>query len=94
MEPVVPRFSGKSVIVEAHCVLPEGKILYVRGGKTPLTWDKGIPLYSMDQRTWQGSFSIAADERVEYKFLIDDAVWEIGENHRWEEGKTVYPSFS
>jgi hypothetical protein len=57
---------------------PEDK-LFVRGQGANLSWDKGVAM-KFSQGKW--TFETEAEfEKIEYKLLKNDIIWEQGENH-------------
>ncbi len=61
--------------------VPSGKTLYIRGEEGGLNWQKGQPLVQVGEDHW--IYRISKNfEHLQYKILIDDVTWEVGENHR------------
>lgn len=61
------------------CDIGFGNTLFIRGDKSPLNWDKGIPLsYCKKRQCWV--FKADLKEPVEFKVLINDNHWSDGEN--------------
>ena len=56
-----------------------GNMLFIRGQGCGLSWDKGVQLTCRDQSTWLWSAKSGKD-RVEFKLLLNDEVWALGEN--------------
>ncbi len=72
--------------VTIHCEVPPGQSLFIRGEEGGLNWQKGIPLKpGSAPNTWIYTFS--GDKPVAYKLLLDDSVWELGDNHAIAKGK-------
>ncbi len=56
-----------------------GNDLYIRGSGSELNWDKGILMANQNSDEWLWS-SDNIREDVECKFLINDEIWEVGDN--------------
>ncbi len=65
-----------------------GNALYLRGRGANLSWDKGIMLrnISTDEWIWETDASFTS---CEFKALINDADYEIGENHLIKSGQII-----
>ncbi|MDR2030261.1 MAG: hypothetical protein LBP65_02240 [Puniceicoccales bacterium] len=77
-----------------HCDVGFGNTLTIRGNAGGLCWCKGLPLCNRGADCWcWGSEKPLCGE---YKLLINDATWELGENHRFCPGEVqkITPSFS
>lgn len=63
-------------------------ILYLRGKGANLNWDQGIPLKNIkaDEWIWETETPFT---NCEFKVLINDKQYEIGENHLLKPGATV-----
>jgi hypothetical protein len=63
-------------------------VIYIRGKGANLNWDKGIPLKNLkaDEWVWECELSFT---KCEFKVLVNDAQYEIGENHPLNCGATV-----
>ncbi len=72
--------------IHIYAQIPPGKSLYIRGNEGGLSWQKGQPLVQAGPDHWIYRMSKNFN-RIEYKLLIDDAVWEEGNNHIFEPGK-------
>ena len=69
----------KSAIALLKCDIGFGNTLFIRGDKTPLNWDKGIPLsYCEKRQCWV--FKAELKQPVDFKVLINDRHWSDGEN--------------
>lgn len=63
--------------------------LYVRGKGIPgLNWEKGVPLRNTKRDEWILEID-SSFKNAEFKVLINDKVYELGENHRIAEGSNV-----
>ncbi len=71
-----------------------GRHLWIRGGAPPLSWDAGWPMHALAPGRWRFVTSELAG-RVALKTLIDDAVWQTGEDAVVMAGSetTITPSF-
>jgi hypothetical protein len=69
--------------------------LYIRGKGADLKWEKGLKLVNIkhDEWVWETNAKFA---HCEFKILINDKVYENGENHQLHEGTSVHytPDFS
>ncbi|MFO1489109.1 MAG: hypothetical protein U1F65_11600 [Verrucomicrobiota bacterium] len=70
--------ASRSATIEAKIDVGFGNTLYLRGEGKGLNWNQGIPLTNVDECTWQ--WSGEADEKLKVKLLINDAVWQKGED--------------
>lgn len=63
--------------------------LYIRGKGANLSWDKGIPLKNIkaDEWTWETDIHFT---NCEFKVLINDHVYENGDNHHLNAGSTLF----
>lgn len=72
-----------------------GNGLYIRGSGAGLSWEKGILLrnHKADEWVWEPSFPFAT---CEFKILINDKIFEAGENHPLTFGSSIQyrPKFS
>lgn len=75
------------IIVRCNCGF--GNQLYIRGhGVGLLTWDKGIQLRNIDADRWVWETASRFD-KAEFKLLINDRQYEIGENHSLTYGAEI-----
>lgn len=69
--------------------------LFIRGHGADLKWDKGLKLVNVkaDEWIWETNNNFA---HCEFKVLLNDKVYENGENHHLNEGACVQytPNFS
>jgi hypothetical protein len=69
--------------------------LHIRGAGASLSWEKGIPLTNVrsDEWIWESNKPFTS---CEFKVLINDQQYEIGENHLLTYGTTIQytPTFS
>lgn len=56
-----------------------GNQLYIRGQGGELSWDQGLIMQNVAGNLWVWETSTTDD--LEFKILINDTVWEYGENH-------------
>lgn len=70
--------ASRSATIEAKIDVGFGNTLYLRGEGKGLNWNQGIPLTNVDGSTWQ--WSGEADEKLKVKLLLNDAVWQKGED--------------
>jgi hypothetical protein len=71
-----------------------GNQLFIRGKGAHLTWEKGLPLINIkaDEWTWETEEVLS---QCEFKVLLNDQIYEKGENHLINSGAavTVTPYF-
>ena len=71
------------------------RTLYIRGKGANLSWDLGVPLTNSksDEWIWETETSFSS---CEFKVLIDDEIYEAGENHQINGGEVLFytPFFS
>lgn len=82
------------IVVRCDCGFPNA--LFIRGeGLAALSWDKGLPMknVSADQWVWESDRPCST---VQFKVLINDTRYEIGENHSVAFGQRteVTPKFA
>lgn len=58
-----------------------GNALYLRGDTAPLNWERGIRCDCAGENLWQSILERPSGGRIEFKALVNDTVWETGENH-------------
>lgn len=81
-----PKSSTK-IVVKYDCGFSNA--LFIRGeGIANLNWNKGLPLKNVkkDEWVWETDRPFV---KAEYKILINDVKYEIGENHKINNGSTV-----
>ena len=63
--------------------------LFIRGKGANLNWEKGIPLKNVkrDEWVWETNAPFAT---CEFKILINDSQYELGENHQLSHGATAH----
>jgi hypothetical protein len=95
--PVIPLPSHQLQPTEMmfKCKIPIGHTLFIRGSGNGLSWEKSSPLTPIDEDTWS-LHSHTPLEDMEYKFRLDDALWEDGDNHKMVQGKIdeAHPRFT
>lgn len=62
--------------------------LFIRGKGANLSWDRGFPLKNISANEWVWE-SDAAFSALEFKVLINDAQYEVGDNHQITCGSTI-----
>ena len=75
------------ITIEAKIDVGFGNNLFVRGQGEGLSWERGIPLENVDPKTWR--LTVPAKDKVQFKLLINDAVWCKGEDLIAAPGKKV-----
>ena len=65
-----------------------GNSLYIRGKGAGLSWDKGILLKNLktDEWIWETDLPFT---QCEFKVLINDKEFELGDNHLLSQGATI-----
>jgi hypothetical protein len=74
--------------LEILSALPEEAKLFVRGSGGGLSWDRGVELRKVGTNTWEFP-PLEETGPIEYKLLVDDALWEQGPNHMLSRGTNV-----
>lgn len=67
--------------ITVTCELPFGHTLFIRGSGNGLNWNKGIPLCQISRETWTFNSTTSLRD-IDFKFLIDDQIWENGPNRK------------
>lgn len=82
----LPRKNKTKITIKYDAGFPN--ILYLRGEGANLSWDQGIPLRNIrpDEWEWETDASFIFGE---FKVLINDEQYEVGENHKLVQGTTV-----
>ena len=87
-KPTEVRNSGTTrVIVKFNAGYPN--TLFIRGSGSYLNWEKGVALKNVkaDEWLWETTSPFTT---VEFKILLNDKVFESGENHTVKFGSNVY----
>ncbi|WP_313131908.1 alpha-amylase family glycosyl hydrolase [Anaerocolumna sp.] len=82
--------------IRVHYDVGLGNTMYLRGGIYPLWWDKGRSMLNISSDVWVYEIErYAAGEVFEFKPLINDTTWSIGNNFIGVGGQTIdiYPNF-
>ena len=90
----VPALPEKTRIV-IHYDTGFGNGLTIRGDTSPLRWDFGQRCENKNADTWVFETERPKDGELRFKVLLNDAVWERGEDHRAAVGREthIFPSF-
>lgn len=82
----------------APLALPEGAKLALRGSRTPLSWEHGLPFTRRADGRWQLAlrWQAVAGLPLETKLVVEDREgrvlrWETGDNRRWTAGPPPGP---
>ncbi len=75
--------------IEVHCNAGFPNNLYVRGEGVDLNWDRGLPLKNVSDELWIWETELPFDS-CEFKILLNDRQFEVGENHTLRYGETVH----
>ncbi len=91
-KPVASKRS--KTVIEAKIDIGFGNLLYIRGDAPGLSWKSGVPMDCKGADSWSVSMS-DANSAFEYKVLINDIHWAVGENDIAQPGvtSTTEPSF-
>jgi hypothetical protein len=79
------RSPGTATRITAKIDVGFGNALYIRGKGANLSWDKGLEMKNVkpDEWVWECNDSSFSGE---FKVLINDAQYEMGDNHRIKQG--------
>lgn len=91
---IPPTYTQTRVIV--HYNPGFGNYMSVRGDTVPLNWSWGQKAENIDANTWQYvTERIPSGQTVQFKALINDSQWSLGNNYTVTGGSTIdiYPSF-
>ena len=83
------KSTNKKTVVKVSydCGFPN--TLFIRGeGISTLSWEKGVPLKNVSQNEWVWECNRPCSN-VEFKILINDQLYESGNNHRISYGDEV-----
>jgi hypothetical protein len=77
-----------STRVVVKCDVGFGNAVYIRGKGASLTWDRGVMLHNIkpDEWIWETDIPFSA---CEFKVLINDKQYELGENHPLTQGSNL-----
>jgi hypothetical protein len=75
-----PVKKAVTTVISATIDVGFGHALYVRGEGGGLSWNRGLALKNVSADKWSWTFSDVSGP-ITFKFLIDDAVWSVGENY-------------
>ena len=80
--------SQKKTRIIAQFDVGFGNALYIRGKGANLSWDKGFPMQNTKSNEWIWE-SDAQFQTGEFKILINDTIFETGQNHALYCGTTI-----
>ena len=66
------------IVIEAKIDIGYGNNLFVRGQGAGLSWERGVQLKNVDQKTWR--IAIPASDKLQFKLLLNDTIWAKGED--------------
>jgi hypothetical protein len=75
------------IVIEAKIDVGFGNNLFVRGQGAGLSWERGVQLENVDQKTWR--LAVPATDKLQFKLLLNDNVWAQGEDVVAAPGKKV-----
>jgi len=86
--------SGAVTIIDVKHDVGFGNALFLRGQGGGLTWDHGVPLVCVDDKTWRWSGKVK--DPLKFKLLINDKIWSAGNDLTVKPGQKleVKPSFA
>lgn len=76
-----PSHVSKKTRIIIHYNTGFGNSLFIRGDTFPLRWDSGHRCENVDAETWLFEMERPQNGEVQFKVLLNDTVWEKGENH-------------
>ena len=76
-------------VVVAKYDVGYGNNLYIRGDSAGLNWETGILMKNVENDVWVWTTNEAIEGAVEFKFLINDESWCVGENMSAPAGETT-----
>jgi len=81
--------------IRIPCDCGWGNALYLRGDTPPLSWEHGIRCDCVEPNLWQCVLERPSGGRILLKALLNDMVWESGENHSVQarESAEIVPVF-
>lgn len=82
-----PKYAQTKVII--HFDAGFGNTLYIRGDMKPLDWSFGQKCENINASTWQFIMERPVSGYIEFKVLLNDLAWELGNNHVIPVGKTI-----
>ncbi|MDR2778788.1 MAG: hypothetical protein LBB16_00670 [Puniceicoccales bacterium] len=78
----ISKQNSKALLVTAEANIGFGNRLYIRGDGCGLSWDKGIAMKYINDDRWQWECKNAPSKiNFEFKVLINDEIWSMGENY-------------
>lgn len=75
------------IVIEAKIDVGFGNNLFVRGQGAGLSWERGVQLENVDQKTWR--LAVPATDKLQFKLLLNDSVWAQGEDVVATPGKKI-----
>lgn len=88
IEPKTPIVTAAApIVIEAKIDVGFGNNLFVRGQGAGLSWDRGVQLENVDQKTWR--LSVPATDKLQFKLLLNDSIWAQGEDVVAAPGKKI-----
>jgi hypothetical protein len=91
----MPALSEGETEIVADVDIGWGNKLFIRGEGCGLSWEKGIPMQNIESRLWHWKCPEKCAENFQYKVLINDHIWALGENMTASRGtwNRIEPSF-
>jgi len=88
--PASEKRAGSVVtVVVAKYDVGYGSNLYIRGDSAGLSWETGVLMKNVENDVWVWTTNEAIESPVEFKFLINDDIWCVGENMSAPAGETT-----
>ncbi len=85
--PVKAAPAKTPIVIEAKIDVGFGNNLFVRGQGAGLSWERGVQLENVDEKTWR--LAVPATDKLQFKLLLNDSVWAQGEDVVAAPGKKV-----
>lgn len=86
---------AQTTVIKVHYNAGWGRKITIRGDGDPFNWEEGVEAVWSENDCWTYSFEMEPGWELEYKVLLDDALWMIGSNQYIQAGecKHLFPFF-
>lgn len=90
---ITTEVSGTEIVADVD--IGWGNKLFIRGEGCGLSWEKGVPMQNIENHLWYWKCPGKCPENFQYKLLINDHIWALGENLTANRGTKNFtePSF-
>jgi hypothetical protein len=85
---VVAKPKGARVTITAEIDVGFGNSVAIRGDEPALNWNKGLLLGNISEGKWEIVLT-GIEKPFEFKFLVNDVSWSVGENFTASPGDTL-----